>query len=212
MQKHMSLLASTHTMIETKKVQVEVQDSETTPIQTQPPPEIIIDKESGFNDPVYTETLLSNSIESESNHNYLSEDDLNCNTGYMSDIENNNSNNKRLSIKVLAENIEDKTQILQMLLHCADLANPTKEFETYKKWTDKVMTEFWNQGDLEKKLGLSVQAMYDKEKADVISTQLGFLDFIVVPLWEMWVEICPESLSIIEQLDRNRGVYGLIEN
>ena len=74
------------------------------------------------------------------------------------------------------------------------------------------MTEFWNQGDLEKKLGLSVQAMYDKERADVISTQLGFLDFIVVPLWEMWIEICPESLPIVEQLDTNRGVYVLIEN
>lgn len=126
MQKHMSLLASTHTMIETKKVQVEVQDSETTPIQSNIqscPPEIVIDKESSFNDPIYTETILSNSIESESNHNF-SEDDLNCNVGYMSDAEINN-NSKRLSIKVLAENVEDKTQILQMLLHCADLANPT---------------------------------------------------------------------------------------
>ena len=80
---------------------------------------------------------------------------------------------RRLSIQVLAQNLEDKTQILQMLLHCADLANPTKDFKTYKMWTDKVMEEFWNQGDLEKKLGLSVQAMFDKEKADVVSTEFS---------------------------------------
>ena len=78
---------------------------------------------------------------------------------------------ERASLVVSSRSVEDKTQILQMLLHCADLANPTKEFDTYKTWTNRVMHEFWDQGDLEKKLGLNVQAMFDKEKADVISTE-----------------------------------------
>jgi len=226
MQKHMSLLASTHTMIETKRVQISDSDSYENSIneknqsrmtQSNTCPEIIIDTESGVM-PTYTETILSNSVTSASRSSSFSDEEFknDYNVGFVGDNEqNHNENNfqqqqqqpKRLSIKVLAQSVEDKTQVLQMLLHCADLANPTKEFDTYKTWTDKVMHEFWNQGDLEKKLGLSVQAMYDKEKADVINTQLGFLDFIVVPLWEMWIEICPDSLPIVEQLDQNRSVY-----
>ena len=175
----MSLLASTHTMIETKRVQVQdsnmfdnTQGKQSRITQSSTCPEIVIDEEKGSDVPVYTETVLSNSMDSESQKSDILEEeyileDLNEEELGEQDV------SRRLSIQVLAQNLEDKTQILQMLLHCADLANPTKDFKTYKMWTDKVMEEFWNQGDLEKKLGLSVQAMFDKEKADVVSTEFS---------------------------------------
>ena len=191
----MSLLASTHTMIETKRVQISDSDSyenslcnnekqQSRMTQSNTCPEIVIDSESGVM-PTYTETILSNSVESASSSFSDEEFKNDYNAGFIENEQNHNENcnennfqqhqqPKRLSIKVLAQSVEDKTQILQMLLHCADLANPTKEFDTYKTWTNRVMHEFWDQGDLEKKLGLNVQAMFDKEKADVISTECGF--------------------------------------
>ena len=33
------------------------------------------------------------------------------------------------------------------MVHCSDLSNPTKPLELYKEWVDRLMDEFWAQGD-----------------------------------------------------------------
>ena len=38
-------------------------------------------------------------------------------------------------------------QVLQNMVHCSDLSNPTKPLELYKEWIDRLMEEFWAQGD-----------------------------------------------------------------
>ena len=48
---------------------------------------------------------------------------------------------------LLLDNYTDRIQVLQNMVHCADLSNPTKPLEAYKLWVDRIMEEFFQQGD-----------------------------------------------------------------
>jgi len=67
------------------------------------------------------------------------------------------------------------------------------------------MEEFFRQGDEEKRLGLDVSPLCDRNVASVGSSQIGFIDFIVHPLWETWAElVSPDCQSILDSLESNR--------
>ena len=36
-------------------------------------------------------------------------------------------------------------QVLQNMVHCADLSTPTKPLELYRQWCDRIMEEFFQQ-------------------------------------------------------------------
>jgi len=57
-------------------------------------------------------------------------------------------------------------------VHCADLSNPTKPLYLYRQWTDRIMEEFFRQGDLERDEGLEVSPMCDRYAASVDQTQV----------------------------------------
>lgn len=40
---------------------------------------------------------------------------------------------------------KDKNICMDALLHAADISNPTKPFVVYFQWTEKVLTEFFQQ-------------------------------------------------------------------
>ena len=63
-------------------------------------------------------------------------------------------------------------QVLQNMVHCADLSNPTKPLELYRQWTDRIMEEFFRQGDLEREHGLDISPMCDRLTASVEKTQV----------------------------------------
>ena len=63
-------------------------------------------------------------------------------------------------------------QVLQSLVHCADLSNPTKPLELYRHWNDRIMQEFFRQGDLERQQGLDISPMCDRMTATVEKTQV----------------------------------------
>lgn len=63
--------------------------------------------------------------------------------------------------------------MLQNLVHCADLSNPTKPLPLYRQWTDRIMAEFFQQGDRERESGLDISPMCDKHTASVEKSQVG---------------------------------------
>ncbi|CAF0948348.1 unnamed protein product [Rotaria sordida] len=109
---------------------------------------------------------------------------------------------------IMLESYDDRIQVLQNMIHCADLSNPTKPLDIYIKWTDRIMEEFWRQGDKERDLGLEISPMCDRHVASVEKHQVGFIEFIVHPLWETWADLVyPDASAILETLEQNRDWY-----
>lgn len=58
------------------------------------------------------------------------------------------------------------------MVHCADLSNPTKTLALYQQWTERIMEEFFRQGDKERERGMEISAMCDKHTASVEKSQV----------------------------------------
>ena len=99
-------------------------------------------------------------------------------------------------------------QVLQNMVHCSDLSNPTKPLDIYRKWVDRIMEEFFRQGDRERDAGMEISPMCDRHNATIEKSQVGFIDYIVHPLWETWADLVyPDSQNILETLESNRDWY-----
>ena len=85
------------------------------------------------------------------------------------------------------EGAADRKFALAVALHAADVSNPAKPWAYYNEWTDRVLVEFFAQGDLERERGLPIGMGFDKTKAttegDKARGQLGFINFVVAPLY-----------------------------
>ncbi|XP_014345511.1 3',5'-cyclic-AMP phosphodiesterase 4B [Latimeria chalumnae] len=109
---------------------------------------------------------------------------------------------------LLLDNFTDRIQVLRNMVHCADLSNPTKSLELYRQWTDRIMDEFFHQGDKERERGMEISPMCDKHTASVEKSQVGFIDYIVHPLWETWADLVhPDAQDILDTLEDNRNWY-----
>uniref|UniRef100_A0A667Z911 Phosphodiesterase n=1 Tax=Myripristis murdjan TaxID=586833 RepID=A0A667Z911_9TELE len=109
---------------------------------------------------------------------------------------------------LLLDNYSDRIQVLQNMVHCADLSNPTKPLELYRQWTDRIMVEFFTQGDRERDKGMEISPMCDKHNASIEKNQVGFIDYIVHPLWETWADLVhPDAQDILDTLEDNREWY-----
>uniref|UniRef100_A0AAX7U7Z7 Phosphodiesterase n=1 Tax=Astatotilapia calliptera TaxID=8154 RepID=A0AAX7U7Z7_ASTCA len=109
---------------------------------------------------------------------------------------------------LLLDNYTDRIQVLRNMVHCADLSNPTKSLELYRQWTDRIMEEFFHQGDRERERGMEISPMCDKHTASVEKSQVGFIDYIVHPLWETWADLVhPDAQDILDTLEDNRNWY-----
>ena len=57
----------------------------------------------------------------------------------------------------------------------------------YMKWTNRVLQEFWNQGDAERAAGLPVSKGFDRVEAAkpgaLAASQAGFMQFIVADVY-----------------------------
>ncbi|XP_072420587.1 3',5'-cyclic-AMP phosphodiesterase 4B-like isoform X3 [Chiloscyllium punctatum] len=109
---------------------------------------------------------------------------------------------------LLLDNYTDRIQVMRNMVHCADLSNPTKPLELYRQWTDRILEEFFRQGDKERERGMEISPMCDKHTASVEKTQVGFIDYIVHPLWETWGDLVhPDAQDILDTLEDNRYWY-----
>ncbi|KAM6364396.1 LOW QUALITY PROTEIN: 3',5'-cyclic-AMP phosphodiesterase 4D-like [Pluvialis apricaria] len=109
---------------------------------------------------------------------------------------------------LLLDNYSDRIQVLQNMVHCADLSNPTKPLHLYRQWTDRIMEEFFHQGDRERERGMEISPMCDKHNASVEKSQVGFIDYIVHPLWETWADhVHPDAQDTLDTLEDNREWY-----
>ena len=108
---------------------------------------------------------------------------------------------------LLLDNYNDRIQVLQNMVHCSDLSNPTKPLEIYRVWVERITEEFFLQGDQERAAGLDISPMCDRNNATTEKSQVGFISYIVHPLWETWAELVyPDAQEILTTLENNRQV------
>ena len=59
------------------------------------------------------------------------------------------------------------------MVHCSDLSNPTKPLDIYRQWVDRIMDEFFRQGDREREIGMEVSPMCDRYNATIEKSQVN---------------------------------------
>lgn len=102
-------------------------------------------------------------------------------------------------------------EILNTLIHTADISNPTKPLKIYEKWVHLVMDEFWQQGDKEKEMSLPISFLCDRVTTKVPASQIGFMDGIVYPLVQIVVAYLPGMNFMIENINTNKTHFKKIK-
>jgi hypothetical protein len=124
-----------------------------------------------------------------------------------------NSIKKGKNAEKIFENLEGikKTEMQQkfmdLIIHVCDISNPTKPFEIYSIWADRVMNEFYLQGDKEKELGIPVSFLCDRNTTTIPQGQLGFIEGVVLPFYSVFVEFFPGLQYTIDNLIENKKIF-----
>ena len=100
---------------------------------------------------------------------------------------------------------DDNQQYMNLLIHAADISNPTKPFNIYLKWAKLVLEEFCQQGDKEKALGLVCTC--DRKKVKLNTNQIGFIDYVVEDFVSSFVKIFPSLKFLHDNLVDNRAKF-----
>ena len=98
-----------------------------------------------------------------------------------------------LKIGFDVKDYKSRTLLMDISIKCADISNVCKNSRLSMKWTHLIMEEFFGQGDEERKLRMPVSPLMDRYNISVSKCQLGFIDFIVFPLYEHWAKYMDED-------------------
>ncbi|XP_062509420.1 cAMP-specific 3',5'-cyclic phosphodiesterase 4C-like isoform X2 [Corticium candelabrum] len=105
-------------------------------------------------------------------------------------------------------NHAERVQVMECLVHCADLSNPARPRYLATQWTKRLMEEFYCQGDEERRLQMSVSPMMDRYNRSIEKSQVAFIDLICQPLWETWGELVyPSEKAVLDQLEENKRYW-----
>jgi len=92
---------------------------------------------------------------------------------------------------------------LKLILHMSDISTPLKPWDISKAWAYRVQDEFFSQGDEEKRLGIPVGMLNDRDKVNRQGAEHGFIVFLVSPLVTSAVGVFPAMQQLAEQMASN---------
>ena len=85
---------------------------------------------------------------------------------------------------------EDKMLVMQMVLKSGDLGHPSRVRHLHLTWSELVTEEFFLQGDRERSNGMNVSAMMDRATCNIVTSQIGFISFLVMPIYSAFSSYC----------------------
>ncbi|KAG0321532.1 hypothetical protein BG000_003186 [Podila horticola] len=106
---------------------------------------------------------------------------------------------------------ELRQNLMNCLLHAADISNAIKPWALCKRWSDLVVQEFFRQGDIEKAQDLPVSPNMDRDQHNQPQISLGFGDFVVQPYFESFCEFLPEAAPFLTNLASNRAQWQALQ-
>eukprot|EP01063_Lacrimia_lanifica_P008970 TRINITY_DN16020_c0_g1_i1.p1 TRINITY_DN16020_c0_g1~~TRINITY_DN16020_c0_g1_i1.p1 ORF type:complete len:693 (+),score=209.95 TRINITY_DN16020_c0_g1_i1:132-2210(+) len=101
---------------------------------------------------------------------------------------------------------EDMKLALVMAIKTADISNCARPTQLYLKWANNIAEEFYTQGDKEEQAGLPISPFMDRRKkeTDLAKGQMSFINFIVMPLFQMMSELLPNLKFSVGHCEANR--------
>ena len=109
---------------------------------------------------------------------------------------------------------DDKFRALaiQMCLKCADIGHGARKLEIHMQWTSLITKEFFKQGELEKENGIALTPLCDRENCVISKSQVGFLEFLVKPLFLVWEEFIEQNNEEDSELEVKICLKNINEN
>jgi 3',5'-cyclic-nucleotide phosphodiesterase len=93
---------------------------------------------------------------------------------------------------------------IQLLIKVADISNVSRPFAIADKWCDILNQEFFRQGDLEKSSGIGLTSpLNDRETSNKPKSQIGFYNFICLPLYTAVARLYPPLEIMVEAVRTN---------
>ncbi|KAK3740955.1 hypothetical protein QZH41_017795 [Actinostola sp. cb2023] len=89
------------------------------------------------------------------------------------------------------DNDEHKFVLMQIMIKVSDVSNEARPMDVAEPWLDCLLQEFFIQSDVEKMEGLPVAPFMDRDKVTKPSAQIGFIKFVLIPLFEALGELFP---------------------
>jgi cAMP-specific phosphodiesterase len=115
---------------------------------------------------------------------------------------------KRLAQHFDANDEVCRCELAVLLLHAADVSNPAKPFPICKNWAERVVEEFSRQGDTEREHGLDVSPLFNRDlNRDIPRGQVGFISFMVEPLFVELCHLLPAMGTVRDLVKRNKATW-----
>lgn len=107
---------------------------------------------------------------------------------------------------------EAQQNLINFVVHCADINHPAKSFSLHKKWTDLIYKEFFNQGDLEKKLNMEISPLSDRETTDITIGQINFITEYVLTSYEILSCLLNKTSGYCRNIESNLNEWKVIKD
>ncbi len=102
---------------------------------------------------------------------------------------------------------DDQQEVINLLIHAADISHNTKPFKISEKWTYFLTEEFHLQGDKEKSLNLPISFLCDRNTSNVPKSQVGFINFAIAPTFEILAAVFPSMKYLVDNARENVATW-----
>ncbi|ORY82446.1 hypothetical protein BCR37DRAFT_347119 [Protomyces lactucae-debilis] len=93
------------------------------------------------------------------------------------------------------------------LVKCADICNVARPLEVSKLWSSALLREFFNQGYLERSLGMPITKSFDPKQTVQAESQIFFTEMFAIPLFDSLKAALPILEPLIAQMQSNKAYW-----
>ncbi|XP_069745302.1 high affinity cGMP-specific 3',5'-cyclic phosphodiesterase 9A isoform X1 [Narcine bancroftii] len=105
-------------------------------------------------------------------------------------------------------NKDDVTCLQMVLIKCCDISNEVRPMDVAEPWVVCLLQEYFMQSDREKAEGLPVAPFMDRNKVTKATAQIGFINFVLIPLFETVMKLFPQiEDTMVQPLRDSRNHY-----
>eukprot|EP00195_Chlamydomonas_chlamydogama_P012048 CAMPEP_0202894308 /NCGR_PEP_ID=MMETSP1392-20130828/3741_1 /ASSEMBLY_ACC=CAM_ASM_000868 /TAXON_ID=225041 /ORGANISM="Chlamydomonas chlamydogama, Strain SAG 11-48b" /LENGTH=290 /DNA_ID=CAMNT_0049578963 /DNA_START=290 /DNA_END=1162 /DNA_ORIENTATION=- len=104
--------------------------------------------------------------------------------------------NSQIEAKPNLNEWQERNLLYQMIVHLADIANPSRPFHLARGWAERVIQEFCEQGDKEGSIGLPVSPFCNRANMNMPRAQINFIEIFLKPTLLSFDRVAPEFISM----------------